>query len=60
MRLPDDAPADLKLRLYDEYRVEVPVFGGIIRASYQGYNDESDLGALAAALEALLPTRAEA
>jgi isopenicillin-N epimerase len=60
MRLPDDAPADLKLRLYDEYRVEIPVFGGIIRASYQGYNDESDLKALAEALEALLPTRAEA
>jgi isopenicillin-N epimerase len=61
MRLPADAPADLQRRLYDEYRIEIPVFEPrTIRASFHGYNDESDLHALANALEALLPTRAEA
>jgi isopenicillin-N epimerase len=61
MRLPSDAPADLQRRLYDEYRVEIPVFEGqTIRASYHGYNDEADLEVLAEALDALLPIRAEA
>jgi isopenicillin-N epimerase len=58
---PPEAPADLQRRLYDEYRIEIPVSdAGAIRASFQGYNDGSDLEALAAALHALLPTRAEA
>jgi selenocysteine lyase/cysteine desulfurase len=56
MRLPADAPEDLQELLYDEYRIEIPVFdsavGRVIRASFQGYNDESDLEALATALEA--------
>ena len=47
LRLPDDAPADLKERLYDEHRIEIPVTerdaGRLIRASFQGYNDEGDL-----------------
>jgi selenocysteine lyase/cysteine desulfurase len=61
MRLPPDAPSDLKERLYDEYRIEIPVWKtGTIRASFQGYNDESDLDALADALRALLATRVEA
>jgi isopenicillin-N epimerase len=61
MRLPADAPADLQRRLYDEYRIEIPVSeSGTIRASFQGYNDESDLEVLATALQALLATRAEA
>jgi isopenicillin-N epimerase len=61
MRLPPDAPADLKERLYDEYRIEIPIWDtGTIRASFQGYNDDSDLDALADALAALLATRAEA
>jgi len=59
MRLPDGAPPDLLERLYDDYRIEIPVFDGMIRVSYQGYNDESDLDALASALSELL-TRAEA
>ena len=59
MRLPDGAPADLQERLYDDHRIEIPVEDGIIRASFQGYNDESDLDALASALADLL-TRAEA
>ena len=61
MRLPDDAPPDLKSRLYDEYAVEVPISeNGIIRVSINGYNDDSDVDALARALDELLPTRAGA
>jgi isopenicillin-N epimerase len=62
MRLPEDAPDDLQRRLYDEHSVEIPVTrdGRLIRASFQGYNDESDLDALAEALETVLATRAEA
>ncbi len=49
----------LKRRLYDEYRVEIPVTGSIdkplIRVSFQGYNTHDDLEALMAALEHLLP-----
>jgi isopenicillin-N epimerase len=54
MRLPAEAPPDLQARLYDEFRIEIPVFDGIIRASFQGYNDDGDLDALAAALSTLL------
>jgi isopenicillin-N epimerase len=50
-------PAALKRRLYDEHRIEVPVFetpqGWVLRVSVQGYNDESDLLALDVALESL-------
>lgn len=55
MRLPPGAPADLKERLYDEHRIEIPVFDGHIRASFQGYNSADDLEALRSALEQLLP-----
>jgi len=48
-----DPPA-LKQRLYDEHRIEVPVFetpqGWVMRVSVQAYNDEDDLAALADAL----------
>ena len=57
MHLPESPPADLKQRLYDEFAIEIPVFDrgtGLIRASFQGYNDESDLDALADALGQLL------
>jgi selenocysteine lyase/cysteine desulfurase len=54
MRLPESAPEDLKERLYDEHRIEIPVFDGVIRASIQAYNDERDVDALASALAALL------
>jgi selenocysteine lyase/cysteine desulfurase len=54
-------PANVQRLLYDEYRIEIPVSdSGTIRASFQGYNDESDLDALANALDALLATRAGA
>lgn len=49
----------LKTRLYDEYRVEVPLteWDGrkFIRISVQGYNTEENLEALYAGLKALLP-----
>lgn len=48
-----DPPA-LKRALYDEHRIEVPVFetphGWVLRVSVQGYNDADDLRALEAAL----------
>ena len=58
LRVPADAPADLKKRLYDEHRIEIPVSDRhglrLIRPSFQGYNDETDLERLKAALAALL------
>jgi isopenicillin-N epimerase len=49
----------LKRRLYDEYRVELPVTWWdekpFIRVSFQGYNTRDDLEALIFALEKLLP-----
>lgn len=51
--------AALKRRLYDVYRVEVPVTWWndtpFIRVSFQGYNTRDDLEALIGALEDLLP-----
>jgi len=57
--LPAGLDADaLKVRLYDEFRIEVPVprrrDERFLRASFQGYNDEDDLDALVAAVELLL------
>jgi len=56
--LPECDADVLKRRLYDEYRIEIPVdrFRGrpILRASFQGYNDESELDALVEALRRLL------
>ena len=46
--------AELKTSLYDRHRVEVPVQRWddrpLVRASFQGYNDERDLDALLGAL----------
>jgi isopenicillin-N epimerase len=56
--LPTDDPETLKTRLYDEYRVEVPMgkFHDVsrVRVSFQGYNDQSDLDALVEGLQRLL------
>ena len=58
LRLPASAPDDLQERLYDDHRIEIPVFERdgrrFIRASFQGYNDTADLERLAGALAALL------
>lgn len=57
--LPRCDAATLKRRLYDEYRVEVPIveWNGLqmVRVSIQGYNTLEDVRALVAALAALLP-----
>jgi isopenicillin-N epimerase len=56
--IPACEPEVLKRRLYDEYRVEVPVTSHngqhLIRASFQGYNTQDDADRLLAALEVLL------
>lgn len=57
--LPECDTDELKRWLYDDHRIEIPVqrWEGrpLIRASFQGYNDESDLEALAEALDTLAP-----
>jgi isopenicillin-N epimerase len=57
--LPPCDADELKRRLYDEHRVEVPVIEWdgreFVRASVQGYNTRADGEALVAALAALLP-----
>lgn len=57
--LPDDTDiAALKSRLYDEYRVEIPLTTWrnkkLIRISIQGYNTEKDVDRLLEALSVLL------
>ena len=53
-RVPTDDPRALQRRLFDEHRIEVPVFetrlGTVLRVSVQAYNDEADLDALEAAV----------
>jgi len=59
VRLPELDTARLKTRLYDEFKVEVPVYRWqdqpILRISIQGYNTRADADALVAALRVLLP-----
>jgi selenocysteine lyase/cysteine desulfurase len=56
--LPRCDPGNLQRRLWDEHRIEIPVRevrGRIlIRASFQGYNDERDLDALLNALRTIV------
>jgi isopenicillin-N epimerase len=56
--LPPCSADELKRRLYDEYRVEVPIieWGGqpFVRVSVQGYNTAEDVAALVRALGDLL------
>jgi isopenicillin-N epimerase len=56
--IPTDDIETLKARLYDEFRVEVPLGSwnghNWVRVSFQGYNDESDLDRLIEALEACI------
>jgi isopenicillin-N epimerase len=57
--LPPSDLSILKQRLYDEYRVEVPLIQWkdrqFIRISVQGYNTRSDIDVLVDALRLLLP-----
>jgi isopenicillin-N epimerase len=56
--LPPGDEQELQRRLYDEHRIEVPLFAWndrrLLRVSFQGYNDERDLDRLLSALDALL------
>jgi isopenicillin-N epimerase len=67
--LPDELPRDVKARLYDECRIEVPVStwpvdaaldegeapqARLIRVSAQAYNDIGQIDALASALRSML------
>ena len=58
-RLPDVDLDRLKERLYDEFRIEVPLFKWngqpLIRVSFQAYNSQADADALVEALAQLLP-----
>jgi isopenicillin-N epimerase len=60
--LPPCNPAVLKSRLYDEYKIEVPVTQWqdkqFIRVSIQAYNSQEDVDALLRALTILLPETA--
>lgn len=48
-------PPGLRRQLYEEHRIEVPIFqtsaGWVMRVSVQAYNDETDLAALVRAVE---------
>jgi isopenicillin-N epimerase len=56
--LPDVNAETLKRRLYEEYRVEVPIGSrdgrSVVRVSVQGYNTRSDIERLTSALRELL------
>ena len=58
IELPAGNPAELRERLYGEFRVEVPVFEWegrrVLRVSIGPYNDEDDVERLVAALDRLL------
>jgi len=50
--------AKLKTRLYEEFKIEVPVVlwneQHFIRVSYQGYNDEGDMEKLVEAMKKII------
>ncbi len=57
--LPQSNLEVLKRRLYDEYKIEVPLIQWqdrqFIRISVQGYNTQEDIDTLVKALHLLLP-----
>jgi len=57
--IPNSALSNLKNRLYEEYKVEVPLIQWrdkqFIRISVQAYNEQEDIDALSCALKSLLP-----
>jgi selenocysteine lyase/cysteine desulfurase len=58
VELPPGDPAELWGRLYEEHRVEAPVYDWedirVLRVSIGPYNDEEDVDRLIAALEATM------
>ena len=59
VRLPDSVDAEaLKTRLYDQFRIEVPIFKwsdqNLMRVSFQGYNTQEEADALVEAMKKLL------
>jgi isopenicillin-N epimerase len=56
--LPPCEPEAIKMRLYDEYQIEIPIITWnerpYLRASFQGYNTPEDADCLIAALGELL------
>ena len=59
VKLPANTPADLKAQLYDQFKIEIPVFPHngerFIRISLNGYNSDRDVDILIGALEKLIP-----
>jgi isopenicillin-N epimerase len=57
--LPACDAEELRRRLYDEHRIEVPIieWSGrqLVRVSVQGYNTQEEVEAFVEALQALLP-----
>jgi isopenicillin-N epimerase len=57
-RLPDVNPEDFQKRLYDQFKIEIPVFlwseMPLIRISVQGYNVENDVDRVLSALRIML------
>lgn len=55
---PHVSPQEVKARLYDTYKIEVPVYRwrdhNIIRVSFQGYNDLEDAERLLSAMKTIL------
>jgi isopenicillin-N epimerase len=59
VQLPNVNEKLLQQRLYDEFRIEIPVLTWenykLLRISVQGYNDKKDLNALICGLKTLIP-----
>jgi isopenicillin-N epimerase len=59
IQLPELDVVELKTRLYDEHRIEIPVYRWnevpLIRISIQAYNEPEDIEALLEALRILIP-----
>jgi isopenicillin-N epimerase len=58
VRLPNIDPEAFQKRLYDEFRIEIPVFLWndlpLIRISVQGYNSSDDVDKVVTALKKLI------